>query len=148
MKGKNIPLVAFLEVDGKRFPVKSWSENGCTLKVVPEELIEKPWNIGNLIVPFEGFDLVIKDIRLEIEKNSELKCHFRHLPVEQENALKSIINLYRLGEIFSIENLFNALKSEKVKAKKEENKRGSFFLPLILGIILGILTTYFILKVL
>ncbi len=148
MKEKNIPLVAFLEVDGKRFPVKSWSENGCTLKVASEELKEKPWNIGNLIVPFEGFDLVIKDIRLEIEEDSELKCHFRHLPVEQENALKSIINLYRLGEIFSIENLFNALRSERVKAKKGEDKRGSFFLPLIVGIMLGILTTYFILKVL
>jgi len=42
MKENNIPLVAFLEVEGKRFPVKSWSEKGCNLESVPEELKENP----------------------------------------------------------------------------------------------------------
>lgn len=149
MKEKNIPLVAFIEVEGKKLPVKNWSEKGCTLNSFPEELKAKPWNIGNFIIPFEGFDLVIRDIRLEIEEDpSGVKCHFRYLPYEQENTLKSVINMYHMGQIFSIENLFNVIRKEKTKVGKTEEKKGNPLLPLITGIVLGILITYFIFKVL
>lgn len=150
MEEKKIPLVAFMEVDEKRIPVKSWSESGCTPVFLPEDLKEKRWTVGNFIVPFEGFDLTIKELRIEIENNKETtpRCNFKHLTSEQEETLKAIVDMYYRGEIFSIKNLFNALKREKVKAQGKEEKKKSFLFPLITGIILGILTAYFIFKVL
>lgn len=104
MEEKKIPLVAFMEVDEKRIPVKSWSESGCTPVFLPEDLKEKRWTVGNFIVPFEGFDLTIKELRIEIENNKETtpRCKFKHLTSEQEETLKAIVDMYYRGEIFSI----------------------------------------------
>jgi len=79
------------------------------------------------------------------EDPSGLRCHFRYLPPEQENTIKSVINLYNMGQIFPIENLFNALKKEKTrleKRRKKEGKRRSFLLPFVIGIITGTLVIY------
>jgi len=57
------------------------------------------------------------------EDPSGLRYHFRYLPPEQENTIKSVINLYNMGQIFPIENLFNALKKEKTRLKKRREKK-------------------------
>lgn len=149
MEDRKIPLVALLEVEGKTLPVKNWSENGCTLDSIPKELEEKRWNVGNFIVPFEGFDLIIKEVRIELEKsNSGLNCKFQHLSPEQRNTLKAIIELYYRGDIFSLENLFNAIKKGKINFKKTESKRNNFLLPFVLGLTSGITIAYLLLKLL
>ncbi|WP_456435073.1 HlyD family efflux transporter periplasmic adaptor subunit [Thermovibrio ammonificans] len=119
-------IPAYIEIDGKRYKLKDWSIGGCAIIGLPEEYLQKRWATGNLIVPFDTFDTVIKNIKLEfLRKNPDgtIGCRFTELRPDQISLMQDIIEAYLEGSIEpSVDEFINTIKREDLREALEARK--------------------------
>ncbi len=118
-------IPAYIEIDGKRYKLKDWSLGGCAIIDLPEKYLERKWGTGNLIVPFDTFDAVIKDLKLEfLRKNPDgtVGCRFTELRPEQISLMQDIIEAYLEGSIVSLDEFINVIKREDLREALEKSR--------------------------
>jgi len=119
-------IPAYIEIDGKRYKLKDWSIGGCAIIGLPEEYLEKKWAVGNLIVPFDTFDTVIKNVKLEfLRKNPDgtIGCRFTDLRPDQISLMQDIIEAYLEGSIEpSVDEFINTVRREDLREALEARK--------------------------
>lgn len=118
-------IPAYVEIDGKRYKVRDWSIGGCAIIGLPDEYLEKKWAKANFIIPFDTFDVVIKDIKLEFIRkypDGAVGCRFTEIKPEQVALLQDIIEAYLEGSIVSLDEFINVVKREDLRAALEANR--------------------------
>ena len=118
-------IPAYVEIDGKRYKVRDWSIGGCAIIGLPDEYLEKKWVKANFIIPFDTFDVVIKDIKLEFIRkypDGSIGCRFTEIKPEQVALLQDIIEAYLEGSIVSLDEFINVVKREDLRAALEANR--------------------------
>ncbi len=141
-------IPAYVEIDGKRYKLKDWSVAGCAVRDLPEDYFSKKWTKANLVFPFDTFDAVIKNIKLEfLRKNPDgsIGCRFSDLNPAQISLLQDIIESYLEGDIITLDDFINVIKREDLREAiekyrpkpperrgKEEALRRIFILSLLL----------------
>jgi len=116
-------IPAYVEIDGKRYKLKDWSVAGCAVRDLPEEYLSKRWAEVNLIFPFDTFDAVIKNIKLEfLRKNPDgsIGCRFSDLNPAQTSLLQDIIESYLEGDIIPLDDFINTIKREDLREAIEK----------------------------
>ncbi|WP_457678117.1 efflux RND transporter periplasmic adaptor subunit [Thermovibrio sp.] len=119
-------IPAYVEIDGKRYKLKDWSLGGCAIIGLPDEYLERKWGTGNLIFPFDTFETVIKDVKLEfLRRNPDgtVGCRFSDLLPEQVSLLQDIIEAYLQGEIVPLNDFINAIKREDLRESLQQRKK-------------------------
>jgi len=115
-------IPAYIEIDGKRYKLNDWSIGGCAIADLPDEYFEKKWSVGNLIVPFDTFETVIKDIKLEFlhrRPDGSVGCRFTELRPEQLSLMQDIIEAYLEGNIVTLDEFINVIKREDLRETLE-----------------------------
>jgi len=150
-------IPAFVEIEGKKYRLKDWSIGGCAIIDLPEKYLERRWSSGNFIIPFDSFDAVVKDIRLEfLRKNPDgtIGCRFASLRPDQISLLQDVIEAFLEGTVVTLDGLVNVIRREDLRealeAKRpqapkrsglEEVLRRTFILFMFL-VVIGVLTVF------
>ena len=150
-------IPAFVEIEGKRYRLKDWSIGGCAIIGLPEEYLERRWSNGNFVIPFDSFDAVVKDIKLEfLRKNPDgtIGCRFASLRPDQISLLQDVIEAFLEGTVVTLDGLVNVIRREDLRealeAKRpqapkrgglEEVLRRTFILFMFLAVV-GVLTVF------
>jgi alginate biosynthesis protein Alg44 len=116
-------IPAYVEIDGKRYKLKDWSVAGCAVTGLPEDYFSKKWTKANLVFPFDTFDAVIKNIKLEfIRRNPDgsIGCRFSDLNPAQVSLLQDIIESYLEGDIITLDDFINVIKREDLREAIEK----------------------------
>jgi alginate biosynthesis protein Alg44 len=115
-------IPAYIEIDGKRYKLNDWSVGGCAIADLPDEYLDRKWASGNLIVPFDTFETVIKDIKLEFlhrRPDGSVGCRFTELKPEQISLMQDIIEAYLEGNIVTLDEFINVIKREDLRETLE-----------------------------
>ncbi len=117
-------IPAYIEIEGKRYKLEDWSVAGCGIIDLPEEIRTLKWAKVNFICPFDVFETIIKDIKVEFlyRKGNTTGCRFTDLKPEQLSLLQDIIEAYLEGSIESIDNFINVIKREDLRESIEARR--------------------------
>ena len=111
-------IPAYIEIEGKRYRLKDWSLGGCSIYNLPENYLQKKWTVANIIIPFDVFDTIIKDINVEFIRkydNGTVGCKFSELKPAQASLLQDIVEAYLEGSIVSVDGFINTIKREDLR---------------------------------
>lgn len=118
-------IPAYIEIDGKRYKLKDWSLGGCAIYDLPDEYFEKRWAVGNLIIPFDTFEVIVKDLKLEfLRRNPDgtVGCRFTELNPEQISLMQDVIEAYLEGSIVSLDEFINVVRREDLREALEASR--------------------------
>jgi len=118
-------IPAYLEIDGKKYKVRDWSLGGCAVEGLEDEIYEKGWVKGNFIIPFDTFDVSVKDINLEFVRKGPdgvVGCRFSELNPDQIALLQDVIEAYLDGSIITLDEFINVIKREDLKEALEKRR--------------------------
>ena len=115
-------IPAYIEIDGKRYKLNDWSIGGCAIAGLPDEYLERKWTVGNFVVPFDTFETIIKDVKLEFlhrRPDGSVGCRFTELRPEQLSLMQDIIEAYLEGSIVTVDEFINVVKREDLRETLE-----------------------------
>ena len=118
-------IPAYIEIDGKRYKLKDWSLGGCAIYDLPDEYLERKWAVGNLIIPFDTFEVTVKDLHLEFLKrhpDGTVGCRFADLTPEQISLMQDVIEAYLEGAIVSLDEFINVVRREDLREALESSR--------------------------
>lgn len=118
-------IPAYIEIDGKRYKLKDWSLGGCAIYDLPDEYLERKWAVGNLIIPFDTFEVTVKDLKLEfLRRNPDgtVGCRFSELNPDQLSLMQDVIEAYLEGSIVSLDEFVNVVKREDLREALEASR--------------------------
>ncbi len=156
----NIPC--YLYISGGIFKVKNISLGGCSVEITDNDKLEKlrqgKWHNAKLIVPYDVFDITIKNLGVEIVgkySNNTLGFKFTNIDNDQIALLRELIESYLEGKIISTDELTNTIMRQDLKEaiQREKNKslpkesnndklKRFFVLGVYVLIIVGVIFTF------